>query len=66
MKVLLLCAKAFETMEFSVFIDTIGWAREIFGNDIEVHTCSIQTIRDAYRRRENKRSQCSNGLLRKE
>ena len=24
MKVLLLCAKAFETMEFSVFIDVIG------------------------------------------
>lgn len=42
MKILLLCAKAFETMEFSVFIDTIGWARETFGNDIEVHTCGFQ------------------------
>jgi len=29
-KVLLLCAKAFETMEFSVFIDVIGWTRESF------------------------------------
>ena len=42
MKILLLCAKAFETLEFSVFIDTIGWARETFGNDIEVHTCGFQ------------------------
>ena len=41
MKVLLLCAKAFETMEFSVFIDVIGWARETFGNDISVHTCGF-------------------------
>ena len=42
MKVLLLCAKAFETMKFSVFIDVMGWARESFGNDIYVHTCGFQ------------------------
>ncbi len=42
MKVLLFCAKSFETMEFSVFIDTIGWARETFGNDIVVDTCGFQ------------------------
>lgn len=42
MKVLLLCAKAFETMEFSVFIDVMGWARESFGNDVYVHTCGFQ------------------------
>ena len=36
MKVLLLCPKAFETMEFSVFIDVIGRARESFGNDISM------------------------------
>lgn len=42
MKVLLLCPKAFETMEFSVFIDVMGWARESFGNDIQVHTCGFQ------------------------
>lgn len=42
MKVLLLCAKAFETMEFSVFIDIFGWARETFGHDISVHTCGFQ------------------------
>lgn len=39
MKVLLFCAKAFETMEFSVFIDVMGWERENFGNDVHVHTC---------------------------
>jgi len=42
MKVLLLCAKAFEMMEFSVFIDVMGWARESFGNDVHVHTCGFQ------------------------
>lgn len=42
MKVLLLCAKAFETMEFSVFIDIFGWARESFGNDVSVYTCGFQ------------------------
>ena len=42
MKVLLLCPKAFETMEFSVFIDVMGWARESFGNDVHVHTCGFQ------------------------
>jgi len=42
MKVLLLCAKAFETMELSVFIDVMGWARESFGNDVHVHTCGFQ------------------------
>ncbi len=42
MKVLLLCVKAFETMEFSVFIDVMGWARESFGNDVHVHTCGFK------------------------
>ena len=42
MKVLLLCPKAFETMEFSVFIDVMGWARETFGNDVHVNTCGFQ------------------------
>lgn len=42
MKVLLLCPKAFETMEFSVFIDVIGWARNDFGHDIDVVTCGFQ------------------------
>ena len=28
-------------MEFSVFIDVIGWARETFGNDVSVDTCGL-------------------------
>ncbi len=39
MKVLVLCAKGFETMEFSVFIDVIGWARNDFGYPIQLDTC---------------------------
>lgn len=30
MKILLLCLKGFETMEFSPFVDVIGWARDDF------------------------------------
>lgn len=41
MKVLLLCAKGFETMEFSVFVDVFGWARNDFGCDIQVATCGF-------------------------
>lgn len=39
MKVLVLLAKGFETMEFSVFIDVLGWARTDFGIDVDVETC---------------------------
>lgn len=42
MKILLLCPKAFETMEFSVFIDVMGWARDDFQCNIEVVTCGFQ------------------------
>ena len=42
MKLLLLCAKAFETMEFSVFIDVMGWAREEYQCEIKVDTCGFQ------------------------
>jgi 4-methyl-5(b-hydroxyethyl)-thiazole monophosphate biosynthesis len=42
MKVLLLLAKGFETMEFSVFVDVLGWARNDFGCQIEVDTCGFQ------------------------
>ena len=42
MKILLLCAKAFETMEFSVFIDVMGWARDDYQCDITVETCGFQ------------------------
>ena len=44
MKILLLCAKAFETMEFSVFVDVMGWARDDFQCDVEVETCGLNNI----------------------
>lgn len=42
MKTLLLLAKGFETMEFSVFVDVLGWARNDFGLDTQVITCGFQ------------------------
>lgn len=42
MKVLVFCAKGFETMEFSVFIDVLGWARNDYGYDIQVETSGFQ------------------------
>ncbi|HHV09584.1 MAG TPA: DJ-1/PfpI family protein [Clostridiales bacterium] len=42
MKVLVFLAKGFETMEFSVFIDIMGWARNDYGIDISVVTCGFQ------------------------
>lgn len=41
MKILLFCAKGFETMEFSVFVDIFGWARNDFGYDVQVETCGF-------------------------
>lgn len=41
MKVLVFCAKGFETMEFSVFIDVFGWARNDYNYDIRVETCGF-------------------------
>ena len=41
MKVLLFCAKGFETMEFSVFIDVFGWARNDHGCNVQVETCGF-------------------------
>ena len=41
MKVLLLLAKGFETMEASVFIDVMGWARVDHQCDVEVVTCGF-------------------------
>lgn len=41
MKILLLCAKAFETMEFSAFVDVMGWAHDNFQCDVEVETCGF-------------------------
>lgn len=42
MKTLLFLAKGFETMEFSVFVDVMGWARNDYGYDVEVITCGFQ------------------------
>lgn len=41
MKTLLFCAKGFETMEFGVFIDVLGWARNDYGFDVTVDTCGF-------------------------
>ena len=41
MKVLLFCAKGFETMEFSVFVDVMGWARNDYDYPVEVETCGF-------------------------
>ena len=44
MNILLFCAKAFETMEFSVFVDVMGWARDDYMCDINVVTCGFQKM----------------------
>jgi 4-methyl-5(b-hydroxyethyl)-thiazole monophosphate biosynthesis len=41
-KTLLFLAKGFETMEFSGFVDVLGWARHDFGHDVQVETCGFQ------------------------
>ena len=38
MKILLFLAKGFETMEFCVFVDIFGWARNDYGYPIDVET----------------------------
>ena len=40
-KVLVFLAKAFETMEFSAFIDVLGWARNDYGHNLFVVTCGF-------------------------
>lgn len=41
MKILLLCLNAFETMEFSPFVDIMGWAHDDFGCDVEIDICGF-------------------------
>lgn len=41
MKVLLFCAKGFETMEFSAFIDVMGWAANDYHYPVCVDTCGF-------------------------
>lgn len=40
-KVLVFLAKAFETMEFCVFIDVLGWASVDYGHNLRVETCGF-------------------------
>jgi len=40
-KVLVFLAKGFETMEFSAFIDVLGWAYNDYGHPLIVHTCGF-------------------------
>ena len=40
-KILVFLAKAFETMEFCVFIDILGWARVDYGHHVLVDTCGF-------------------------
>jgi 4-methyl-5(b-hydroxyethyl)-thiazole monophosphate biosynthesis len=40
-KILVFLLKAFETMEFSVFIDVPGWARNDYGHNLFVDTCGF-------------------------
>src|SRR5471030_1215106 len=42
MKILLFLAKGFETMEFSVFVDVMGWARNDYNHDVQVVTCGFK------------------------
>jgi 4-methyl-5(b-hydroxyethyl)-thiazole monophosphate biosynthesis len=48
-KILVLLAKGFETMEFSVFIDVFGWARNDFQIPIETVTCGfVKTVNSTF------------------
>lgn len=44
MKTLLLLIKGVETMELSVFVDVLGWARNDYGYDTEVVTCGFNKM----------------------
>jgi len=39
---LLFVVKGFETMEFSVFVDVMGWARNDYGYNVPIVTCGFQ------------------------
>lgn len=41
MKILVFLAKGFETIEFSAFIDVMGWARTDFNCKVDVVTCGL-------------------------
>ena len=41
MKLLVFIAKGFETIEFSAFIDVMGWAKTDFNCKVDVVTCGL-------------------------
>lgn len=41
MKLLVFVAKGFETIEFSAFIDVMGWAKTDFNSKVDVITCGL-------------------------
>jgi len=41
MKILIFLAKGFETMEFSPFVDVMGWVKNDYGHDIRIATCGF-------------------------
>jgi len=41
MNILILLAKGFEMMEFSPFVDIMGWAKTDYGHDINITTCGF-------------------------
>lgn len=41
MKILVFCAKGFETIEFSAFIDVMGWAENDYHYPVYVDTCGF-------------------------
>lgn len=41
MKILVFCAKGFETIEFSAFIDVMGWAGNDYHYPVSVDTCGF-------------------------
>lgn len=48
-KVLLFCAKGFETIEFSAFVDVVGWAENDFHYPVYVDTCGFtKTVISAF------------------
>ena len=49
MKILLFCCKGFEMMEFSPFVDFMGWARTDYNLDVEVDTGGYtETVNSAF------------------
>ena len=49
MKILLFCCKGFEMMEFSPFVDVMGWARTDYNLDVEVVTGGYtETVNSAF------------------